>query len=340
MTLRGPIAALLFLCSASATAAQEVRIEVRTDLGRPLPAAGAFVFFGPDSVVTMTLNPRGDLVLDPARIAGFRRIVIRHLGFRSAFLFPEDVGTVESVEMVEDVITIEGLTASVDGQRCPATSDPGAVEVVRRVASGYVQPAGNSMSAVQRSANDTRSRAFLFESPPRPREYNPNSNVLWIEGPDPRADLRRPVSIDRWIDTHGVVTSNDHPLIRRFLNWTYPRFDGPDAVFFASPLFVEESDFRFLNDDEARIRFCFAGDALQGVITLENDRVTEISWRFHTDDPDEEAGGLAVFETDPLASPHLLPTEGLFYRLATPRNPELFYREASWYEHWRIEEHR
>jgi hypothetical protein len=86
-----------------------VRIEVRSEVGRPLPDTEAYIFFGPDSVVSRPLESSGDLVVRWDELDGVRRIVIRHLGFRSAFVFPEELAATTRVELLEEAIAIEGV---------------------------------------------------------------------------------------------------------------------------------------------------------------------------------------------------------------------------------------
>ncbi len=312
---------------------QDQTILVEDEGGGALNAAETWIFYGLDGFRSLVVEPGGRLVLTPDALRGFRRIVIRHLGYRSVFIFPEDLADVQVVRMQREAVRIEGVTATVGREACPVGDDPEARARWSEVVRGYALPFGPRTTSARTTVHsDTKSEALLF-SGPTVRE--PGWFTL-LGGIDPLQDSRRPVAVQDWIATRGLVTPNRYPFITRFLNWTYPRFDGPDATFFASSYFMEESTFRFLTRGEEMIRFCFAGADLSGTGRIENGRVAEIAWSFGKLDPEERAGGRAVFDTSEDAPPWLVPTEGLYYRLASPGNPLLYYREVTQFDDWTI----
>lgn len=312
---------------------QDQTILVEDEGGGALNAAEAWVFYGLEGFRGLVVEPGGRLVLTPEVLQGFRRIVIRHLGYRSVFIFPEDLADVQVVRMQREAVQIEGVVATAARESCPVRDDPEARTRWQAVIRGYALPSGPRTASAKATVHrDTKSEALLF-SGPTIRE--PGWFTL-LGGIDPMQDTRRPVAVQDWIATRGLVTGNRYPFITRFLNWTYPRFDGPDATFFGSQYFMDQATFRFLSSDDELIRFCFSGDDMSGTGRITNGRVAEIAWSFGELDPDERAGGRAVFDTSEDAPPWLVPIEGLYYRLASPGNPHLYYREVTEFENWTI----
>jgi hypothetical protein len=115
--------------------------------------------------------------------------------------------------------------------------------------------------------------------------------------------------------------------------WAYPEFDWIHAYHFASPVFGALHDFAVTSESEGQTTLTFcgngrgAGATINGILTLiAGEAFLDAEWHFRTAERKEDAGGAVTF-TDyveaPGAKPHLVASEGVFFRRRSPRDPSL-----------------
>ncbi len=122
-----------------------------------------------------------------------------------------------------------------------------------------------------------------------------------------------------------------------FDEWGYPPLDADFATHFIDEVFgrlhrlsvVEEDDEGWL------LRFCPKDDdrpSIEGFLQIAPDSSLLLAeWSFNTDEPDEGAGGRAVFARGESGSGYLLPSEGLFWRrIAGGRLLQRYQKYQGW----------
>ena len=124
-------------------------------------------------------------------------------------------------------------------------------------------------------------------------------------------------------------------------SWVFPPLEADFAPHFVSTTFGDLHHIRFLGTSSRgwQVAFCprdEEGVAIEGTLTVAPDTtLVEAEWVFRTSEPEEAAGGRAVFEP-PLnrdGAPWPLPREGLFWR----ELPEGEHRhEYTLFEDWTI----
>jgi len=160
-----------------------------------------------------------------------------------------------------------------------------------------------------------------------------------IAGQRASAPLLR-LSWNRRIDREGYafrVRRSD--LARSYDSWSYPPLEADFAPHFGEASFGRLHRFHIETEaaDGWILRFCGTRTNephLLGILEIGPDTlIRRAEWRFHTPEPDEEAGGWARFPPamDPAGSPPLLPTESMSWR----RLPDgEVIRRVQWYEGW------
>jgi hypothetical protein len=126
-----------------------------------------------------------------------------------------------------------------------------------------------------------------------------------------------------------------------FPSWSYPPLEADLSPHFGSELFGELHHFQHLDRTAEGwlVRFCpRKADVphLEGRLLISPDTlIRRVEWSFHTPEPDEEAGGYAVFPpADALGDPPpLLPLESMAWRSL---RGEQVIRRAQWFEEWQM----
>ena len=124
-----------------------------------------------------------------------------------------------------------------------------------------------------------------------------------------------------------------------YASWSYPPLEADMAPHFGTDLFGERHYFQLQDDTGSGwwIRFCARDDDaphLDGLLRIGPDTlIQEARWRIRTPDPDEEAGGRAVFppEAPDGKAPPLLPMESEVR--ANHRGTQTVTR-IQWFEDW------
>ncbi len=166
-----------------------------------------------------------------------------------------------------------------------------------------------------------------------------------VEGAAPGQRASAPLlrlSWDRRVDREGYA----FPVRRTdssgsYDSWGYPPLEADFSSHFIGDLFGEIHDFQLesVDDNGWVLHFCAKRQDdpyLDGVLEVGPDTVIHrAEWRFHTEEPDEAAGGWARFPpvTTEVSTPPLLPSESVTWK--TLRNGEVV-RRAQWYERWVI----
>ncbi len=124
-----------------------------------------------------------------------------------------------------------------------------------------------------------------------------------------------------------------------FASWSYPPLESDFAPHFGSRQFGSLHYFQHLSQgsDGWYVRFCARDDRrphLEGQMLITPDTlIRRIEWAIQTPEPDEDAGGVAVFPSAAAdgTPPPLLPAESMAWK--TPRG-EHTVRRAHWFEEW------
>lgn len=162
-----------------------------------------------------------------------------------------------------------------------------------------------------------------------------------VAGQRSSAPLLR-LSWDRRVEREGYafpVRRMDRE--RSYDSWGYPPLEADFASHFGSETFGRRHDFVFESESTNGwlVHFCprDEGDpSLDGILEIGPDTlIRRVEWRFHTPEPDEQAGGWALFPPRSAAGgpPPLLPTESVTWK--TLPDGEVV-RRAQWYEGWVI----
>lgn len=166
-----------------------------------------------------------------------------------------------------------------------------------------------------------------------------------VEGTTPGQRASAPLlrlSWDRRIEREGYafpVQRTDRQ--RSYSSWGYPPLEADFASHFGSEMFGERQDFHIESQGANGwvLHFCSRDDDdpyLDGVLEIGPDTlIRRVEWRFHTPEPDEDAGGWARFPptTATGGPPPLLPSESVTWK--TLPDGEVV-RRAEWYEGWVI----
>lgn len=147
-------------------------------------------------------------------------------------------------------------------------------------------------------------------------------------------------SWSRRVDRSGYARSLSAPSSDgTFEAWGYPPLEADFAVHFGQEVFGKQHRFTLEaeRNDGWYIRFCPKDDDqpnISGILHITTDTLLKVAeWSFSTKEPNEDAGGRAVFAEDRPdgVDPYLLPMEGLFWR-RTGHNQ--FLQRYERYEGW------
>jgi hypothetical protein len=122
-----------------------------------------------------------------------------------------------------------------------------------------------------------------------------------------------------WLDAMGegvfAKRSDVSSLDGRFETWEYAPLYTELAYYFFSEAFLEAHAFAYLDSAADHIGFCARkrrNTFIDGRIVLDSDgRIESVDWVYVTPDPDEGAGGRAVFDA---GRQEPLPSVGVFWR--------------------------
>jgi hypothetical protein len=323
-------------------AAGQVTFQVVDSQGRPIPAVQVDLYGTAELIGTFGSGPQGMVTLTSPRWTEVRRIHLSHVGFQTVIVQVDDIPVDGVVWLEPEAFELEGFT--VRGQDlCPVEDSEEARQLWAEVAVLY--SGGTGFRA--KSAYYSR----YAQSVPREDIHQPPTSepspVVFAQGGDP-ADG----TLGDRVQSHGYVwpplrTTDGAVTGIRQLGWSYPDFDRARAFHFATATFGERHHFAVVreSDGQSTLAFCGTGDGpiINGLVTLvPGDSFVSAEWRFHTADPDEEAGGSVSFSSylDPAAVRHLVASRGLFYRRSASAPPDgaatRFVRLVSAGQRWYI----
>jgi len=126
-----------------------------------------------------------------------------------------------------------------------------------------------------------------------------------------------------------------------FASWSYPPLEADLAPHFGTDQFGNRHYFQFLTEADTGwlVRFCARDDGdphLEGRLVITPDTlIHRVEWSFKTPEPDEDAGGYALFPPRDAAgrAPPLLPLESMAWRSL---RGEQVIRKTQWFESWQL----
>jgi len=329
-------------------AAAQVSIRVMDAEGRPVPAVRVDVLGQGELIAVASTSANGIAELSAERWSEVRRITLSHLGFRTLIVQADEIPADGVIRLEPRAVGIEGFT--VEGRElCPIDDDPEARRLWSEVASLYATDTGSrALSARYTRHSGSVSEGDLHETPP-------HGGVAYVSargaGIVHGGDLT-PRSLDTRVSNEGYAwpplfiggTSSDR-------GWRYPGFGGPHAFHFASAVFGRLHDFEVMRASDGRVMLAYCpngtseGASIEGGLTLAPGRaLLAAEWMFHTDDPDQGAGGSVWFEPyveAPGLKPHLMAARGTFHRhsgaeLPYPDLPRSYTRSVTVWSGWYV----
>lgn len=257
----------------------------------------------------------------------------RRLGYRAVRVQVEPGTGEHRIRLHAEPLRIEGVVAETDRDFCAADPD----DEARRI--------WEALSRRYSDAVDTLGVATYLAAAER---TVPLDGLAPLELPEV-GQAQRGSSLHlrfgwrRWIREHGYARS----ILRNgprggYESWVYPPLHADFAPHFADETFGRLHDFRLLERmaDGWTLAFCSRdadGDEpyLRGRLRVRGDTVLAwAEWSFRTPEPDENAGGRAVFpDVREGERVFLLPTEGLFWRRVSEDGYLLTHEK---YEGWLV----
>lgn len=313
----------------------EVRGVIVDELGRGIRSARVQLLWDQRILASATSDERGDfLVRTEADVDGPVTLRAQRLGYESVEVDLEPLPAQElRVELVPAPIPLPGVEVVGTGGVCDA-SDSGAVEFWRaartlhRLDLDTMGVASYTLALTDTLEADTPLDASLGER-------------RLVPGQRSSAPLLR-FSWDRRVEREGYA----FPVRRTNRNgsypsWSYAPLEADFSGHFLSSGFARWHHLSTLTrtpDGGYDLRFCPVSDdrpAVSGRLRFSPDSlIIRAEWAFRTPEPNEEAGGWAVFSEPPAdRGPRLLPSESLTWKLLPDGSVQ---RRAQWYEEWHV----
>jgi hypothetical protein len=296
-------------------ALQGVSVEAWNDGGkiavRLTDDAGQFSF--PDSVAVETT------VLWAAR-----------LGFRPQRVSVEPGVSFYELSLVEEAVSVQGVVVEAPREVCDGREDQDARYIWQRLRERY-HPALDTLGV---ATYMVWAEAVVSVDDLGPLELP----TVAVEQRGSSSQLR--FAWDRRVARRGYAFPT-----RRVENgqardsWVYAPIHADFAPHLIDETFGELHDFQMLNDDSEgwEVAFCPTDDdhpMIRGILTISPDTtLLGAEWTFETPEPQENAGGRAVFfpVTGAPQQTYLLPSEAMFWRQI---ELDQYYQRYQRYEGW------
>jgi len=273
---------------------------------------------------------------------GATGIVARRIGFRPISIqLPAVRETPLSIEMEEIAAPLPTVVSSASARTCPNREDPLArttwLSVRRRY---FALPYRYGMAyAVTIDSSLVRPEDMGRVGEDRLFGYGQS-----IGGGQRLADSAR-------ITEHGYAVPYKvgaarptmfHKLDRR---WRYARLQSYMAQHFIDPTFGERHTLSIVRREEAGMVIAFcplnAAPNISGTLVVRADMtVASATWHFHTDSPDDDAGGEVTFIPVPRWSraPLLLPAESTTWQRTQGEFRDHYRQEVAHYSRWNAQD--
>ncbi len=287
--------------------------------------------WGPDTRLSVTSTTADGLFEFPEAVTSELRSLYAHrLGYRASRVSVSEGVTHYVIRMAADPFEIEGLVVSVEPDRCEGGEDREARDLWSAVRRRY-DPGIDSLGAATYLGTGIRAVPLS--------EVGPVPVASGGSGQRGSAPLFR-ASWRRRVERSGYARQLSAPSPDGMYEaWGYAPLEAEFSTHFVDEVFGKLHRFRFADSAEEgwSLRFCPRDDdrpGIDGYLKISPDSFLVVAeWSFRTDEPDEDAGGRAVFTpTEGGGSrPFLLPTEGLFWRKVAPdRYLQRYERFEGW----------
>ena len=274
--------------------------------------------WGGDTRISVTATGLDGLFTFPQAVAERTLSLYAHrLGYRASRVTVTPSIDHYVIRMSADPFEIAGLVVEVEPDRCRAPEDRGARDLWEAVAARY-DPGIDTLGAATYLGTGIRA-VPLSEIGPVPVA----SGAVGQRGSAPlfRASWRRRVERSGYARPLSAPSPDG-----MYENWGYAPLEAEFATHFVDEVFGRLHKFSFAEpvDSGWTVRFCPEDDDqphIDGYLYISPDSLLSVAeWSFRTGAPDEGAGGRAVFSVEAVGAygPFLLPTEGLFWRQASP----------------------
>lgn len=336
-------AALLFCVAGVGPAYGQQAVRVVDASGDGVPSVRVEAYGRATLLDAAATDANGWAHLNTEGWAAVRRLTLRHLGYQTLVIPIEQFDETRPISMEESAYALDGFSVEVTGDSCRGTDAPEARRLWSEAASTYSQDTGRRPVWA----------AYRFDAGPvMPRGlHSVTEDGLAARERTVRTNPRSAGAVEAVVRRQGY--SWLPPDVRwgvRDLHRAYPALEMWDAYHFVTKTFGDLHTFRIVRrrDEGATIEFCprgSEGTRLLGTLELdEKQRFTRATWRFVSEDPDEDAGGRVDFLTffeGKVRRPHLLASKGIFYRhsgrpVPHPDLPRSYYRELFVSTEWRV----
>jgi len=287
-------------------------------------------------------DDEGRFSFDSSATAGVTGLVARRIGFRPVSLPRQDWRDDVRLEMEEVFVPLATLVTTAEREACPNRETAEARDVWNAVRRRYFPlPYRYGMayyatidSSVLRASDRERS------GDPRPFEY-----IRSIGAAQRLADSARIADVG-YAYEYKVTAARPtrfHKLDRR---WKYPKLQSYMAQHFLDQTFGDRHTFSLGKTDgsELVVSFCpRSRDAanISGSLVIRSDMtLVSARWRYHTPDPDDDAGGEVLFVPPARWStrPVLLPAESTTWQRSPGEFRDYYRQEVAHYRRWNAQD--
>ncbi len=324
------VTALLALGLAAAGLEAQITGRVQDMQGRNLDQV-VVEAWGADTRISVTSTTSDGLFAFPESIASELRSLYAHrLGYRASRVNVTDGVTHYVIRMAADPFEIEGLVVTVEADRCQGGEESAARDLWSSVRQRY-DSGIDSLGAATYLGTGIRAVPLS--------EIGPVSVASGGSGQRGSAPLFR-ASWRRRVERTGYARPLSAPSPDGMYEaWGYAPLEAEFATHFVDEVFGKLHRFNFADSPEEgwSLRFCPRDDdrpSIDGYLRISPDSFLVVAeWSFRTDEPDESAGGRAVFAPGEGGGSKvfLLPSEGLFWRRVAPdRYLQRYERFEGW----------
>ncbi len=215
------------------------------------------------------------------------------------------------IQMALDPLAMEGMVVDVERERCSRTDDKRARALWEAMSGRY-----------DRAIDSLGTATYLSSA----IQSVPLAEIGAVQVSADASDQRgsAPLLRNSWrrrVQRTGYARKLSAPSPDgMFDSWGYPPLDADFATHFIDEVFGRMHRLSIVEEDDEGwlLRFCPKDQdrpSIEGFFQIAPDSFLVMAeWSFNTEEPDEGAGGRAVFARGEGGSGYLLPSEGLFWR--------------------------
>lgn len=291
--------------------ALSVRGIVRDMEGQPLDQVAVEAWGADQRLRTVSADAQGRFSFPNTLTDRITSLYAYRLGYRATRIDVSPGTAFYVLQMALDPLTMEGLVIDVERELCTRNDDPRARALWEAVRARYDR------------AIDSLGTATYLSSAIR---SVPLAEIGAVPVPAAAAEQRgsAPLLRHSWrrrVQRTGYARKLSAPSPDgMFDSWGYPPLDADFATHFIDDVFGRLHRLSIVEEDDEGwlMRFCPKDDdrpSIEGFFQVSPDSFLIMAeWSFNTGEPDEGAGGRAMFAPGEGGPGYLLPSSGLFWR--------------------------